>query len=215
MITASIRPNREKLFFLTSFLLIFLFAGTIYAQTDDLPKPGLLPDSPFYFLKSWSESIGTFFTFGDIAKAKRFLHLSEKRLAEANALVAKGKPEVAARIINKYEEHLNKAVAKAEEAQTKGAKTDEVLAKVSEATLKHQEVLAGVYEKVPEQAKSAIEHALQVSIRGHENALKAISGQKKEELKEQIEQKKQQVEQKLEDLRRRGVPIPTFIKDGP
>lgn len=192
------------------FLSMFLFAGTVQAQTSELPEPGLLSDSPFYFLKSWSEGIGTFFTFGDVAKAERFINLSEKRLAEAEALVEKGKPEIAERAINRYQEHLNLALAKAEEAKTKGLDTDEVLAKVAEATLKHQAVLADVYEKVPVQAKSAIERAMQTSIRGHEEALKAVSGQKREEVMEQVEQRRQEVEQKLEGLRDKGIPIPTI-----
>jgi len=172
--------------------------------------PGLLPDSPFYFVKSWSEGIGTFFTFGDVAKAERFLNLSEKRLAEADALVAKGKPEAAEGAIGRYQEHLGRALTKAEEAKTKGFDTDEVLAKVAETTLKHQAVLADVYEKVPTQAKSAIERAMQASMRGHEEALRAVSGQKREEVMEQAGQKRQEIEQKLKGLRDKGIPIPTI-----
>lgn len=199
-----------KKLLLVPLLSIFLFAGVVQAQTNDLPEPGLLPDSPFYFVKSWSEGIGTFFTFGDVAKAERFLNLAEKRLAEADALVAKGKPGVAEGAIRRYQEHLGRALSKAEEAKTKGLDTDEVLAKVAEATLKHQAVLAGVYEKVPAQAKSAIERAMQAGMRGHEEALKAVSGQKREEVMEQAEQKRQEVEQKLEGLRDKGIPIPTI-----
>jgi hypothetical protein len=199
-----------KKLLLVSLLVIFLFAGTVQAQTDDLPEAGMLPDNPFYFLKSWSEGIGTLFTFGDVAKAERFLNLSEKRLAEANALVTKGKPEVAEGAIGRYQEHLGRAFTKAEEAKAKGLDVDEVLAKISEATLKHQAVLADVYERVPEQAKSAIQRAIQAGMRGHEEALKAVSGQKREEVMKQVEQKRQEVEQKLEGLRDKGIPIPTI-----
>jgi hypothetical protein len=199
-----------KKLLLVPLLSIFLFAGVVQAQTSDLPEPGLLPDSLFYFVKSWSEGIGTFFTFGDVAKAERFLNLSEKRLAEVDALVAKGKPEVTEGAIGRYQEHLGRALIKAEEAKTKGLDTDEVLAKVAEATLKHQAVLADVYEKVPAQAKSAIERAMQAGMRGHEEALKAVSGQKREEVMEQAEQKRQEVEQKLKGLRDKGIPIPAI-----
>jgi len=195
---------------LVPLLVMFLFVGAVQAQTSDLPEPGMLPDSPFYFLKSWSEGIGTFFTFGDVAKAERFLDLSERRLAEADALVEKGKPEVAGKAIGRYQAHLDRALTKAEEAKAKGLDTDEVLAKVAEATLKHQAVLADVYEKVPEQAKPAIERAMQTGIRGHEEALKAVSGQKREEVVEQVERKRQEVEQKLEGLREEGIPIPAI-----
>ena len=200
-----------KKFLLVPFLVMFLFAGVAQAQTtNDLPEPGLLPNSSFYFLKSLSEDIGTFFTFGDVARAERFLNLSEKRLAEANALVAKGKTEIAEKAIGRYQEHLNSALTKAEEAKAKGLDAEEVLAKVAEATLKHQAVLADVYERVPEQAKSAIQRAMQVGMAGHEEALKAVSGQKREEVMEKIKQRRQEVEQKLEGLRDRGIPIPTI-----
>lgn len=199
-----------KKLLLIPLLSIFLFAGVAQAQTNDLPESGLLPDSPFYFLKNWSEGIGTFFTFGDVAKAERFLNLSEKRLAETNALVTKGKPEEAEKAIGRYQEQLSRALAKAEEAKTKGLDVDEILAKVSEATLKHQAVLAEVYEKVPEQAKSAIERAMQVGMRGHEEALKAVSGEKRGKVMQDLEEKRQEVEQKLEELRNKGVPVPTI-----
>jgi hypothetical protein len=213
-----------KKLLLVPLLVMFLLAGTAQAQTpnsinpadlttgqaNDLAEAGMLPDSPFYFLKSWSESLGTFLTFGDVAKAERFLNLSEKRLAEARALVVKGKPEVAEKAVGRYQEQLNRALAKAEEAKAKGLDTDEVLAKVSEATLKHQAVLADVYERVPEQAKAAIQRAMQAGMRGHEEALEAVSGQKREEVMEQVEQKRQEVEEKLEELRDKGIPIPTI-----
>ncbi len=197
-----------KKLLLVSFLTILLFTGAAQAQTNDLPEPGMLPDSPFYFLKSWAEDIGTFFTFGDLAKAERFLNLSEKRLAEASALTDRGKSEVAERVIGRYQEQLGHALAKAEEAKAKGLDTDEVLARVSEATLRHQSALADVYEKVPEQARPAIERAMQAGMRGHEEALEAISGQKREEIMENVERGKQEIEQNLERLRDRGVPVP-------
>lgn len=197
-----------KKFIVLPLLILLLAGGAAYAQTEDLPNPGLLPDSPFYFLKGWVEGIGTFFTFGDLAKAGRFSHLAEVRLAEAKALVEKGKPEIAEEPILRYQDQLEAALTKASEAKAKGLDTDEVLAKVAESTLKHQAVLADVYEKVPEQAKAAIERAMQAGMRGHEEALKAISGEKREEVMEQVEQKRQEVEQKLEGLREKGIPVP-------
>ena len=45
---------------------------------------------------------------------------------------------------------------------------------VARATAHHLEVLAIVYEKVPDQAKPAIEKAMSVSVRGHERAVEAL-----------------------------------------
>lgn len=198
-----------KKFLILPLLTVFLFVGVAQAQTSDLPKPGMLPDSSFYFLKSWKEGVGTFFTFGDLKKAERFLNLSEKRLAEAEALADKNKLEMAERAVERYQEQLNLALSKAKEAKTKGLDADEVLAKVSEATLKHQAVLAEVYEKVPEQAKSAIQRAMEAGMRGHEEAIQAVSGEKREEIMPRIEQKKQEAEQKLEEIEQKIPQTPS------
>ena len=192
-----------KKILMVSVLTMFLLVGVARAQTNDLPKPGMLPDNPLYFLKSWKEGIGTFFTFGDLKKAERFLNLSEKRLAEAEVLTDKGKSEMVERAVEHYQERLNLALTKVEEVKAKGLDADEVLAKVSEATLKHQAVLAEVYEKVPEQAKLAIQQAMEAGMRGHEEAIKAVSGQKQEEMRQESKQKKQKAEQKLEEIKQK------------
>jgi hypothetical protein len=195
---------------LTALLTAFLFAGAAHAQTNDLPDPGMLPDSPFSFVESWSEGIGTFFTFGDVARAERHLRLSEERLSEASALANEEKPEAAERAVERYREQLDRALARADEARAEGGDTDEVLADVSEATLRHQAVLADVYEKVPEQARPGIERAMQASMRGHAQAMRGVSGQRRGEVMRDVEERRRQVNPRLEELRARGVPVPAM-----
>jgi len=166
---------------------IFLLAGLVFstipslAQTEStLPSPGLTPDNPFYFLERFFEGIGTFFTFGDVAKAKRYTKLAAERVAEAKAVVDKNKPEVAEKALKRYQECLEKSLAKAEEAQAKGKSVAEVTEIVSQATIKHLAVLEEVLEKVPEPAKSAVLQAREVSKTGHVKALEALSKEKPE-----------------------------------
>ncbi|MFH1582283.1 MAG: DUF5667 domain-containing protein, partial [bacterium] len=159
--------------------LAFLFSlGTgVLAQETELPDPGMTPDSPFYFLEIIAEEIGTFFTFGDLKKAERHAALAAERLAETQAVIEKGKSELAEKTLERYENQLEKSIARAEKAMAKGKDTEkviEVVVRVGQATSKHLEVLAEVYEKVPEQAKSAIENAMKVSIKGHEKAVEAL-----------------------------------------
>jgi len=161
---------------------VFLFSlGTgVLAQETELPGPGLTPDSPFYFLETIIEKIGTFFTFGDLKKAERHAALAAERLAEARTVVEKGKPEFAEKILERYRMQLQNSIARAEKAQAKGKNTEkvmEVLARVGKATSVHLEVLAEVYEKVPEQAKTAIENAMKASVKGHEKAVEALKAQ--------------------------------------
>ncbi len=161
---------------ITSAFLFSLGTGVL-AQETELPDPGMTPDSPFYFLEIIAEEIGTFFTFGDLKKAERHAALAEERLAEAQAMVEKGKSELAEKTLARYEKQLNKSIARAEKAMAKGKSTEkviEVVAKVGQATSKHLEVLAEIYEKVPEQVKPAIENAMKVSVRGHEKAVEVL-----------------------------------------
>ncbi len=159
--------------------LVFLFSLEmgVLAQEIELPSPGLTPESPFYFLEIIAEGIGTFFTFGDLKKAERHATLAAERLAEVQAVVEKGKPELAEKTLEKYEMQLNKSIARAKKAQAKGQSTEQVMARVGKATFIHLEVLAEVYEKVPEEAKSAIENAMKVSVKGHEKAVEVLKAQ--------------------------------------
>ena len=197
-----------KKILITSVFAMFLFVGVAQAQTDELPDPGILPGNPFYFLKSTSESIGTFFSFGKVAKVERYVSLANKRLAEAEALAEKGDEKRAEEATERYQERISKALERAKEARVEGVDVDEVMSRVAEATLKHQEVLGRVYEKVPEQAKEAIQNAMERSAQGYDEALKAISEEKREEIEDMIQSIKQDIEVRWEELKERGIPIP-------
>lgn len=146
----------------------------------ELPPAGLTPASPFYFLERFSEGVGTFFTFGDVAKARRFAKLATERVAEAKAVVDQGKPEAAEVALTLYQDQLGKSLDRAEKAQAKGKSVAEVTEIVSQATAKHLTVLEGLAEKVPEQAKAAILRARDVSINGQVKALGSLTKEKPE-----------------------------------
>ncbi len=169
--------KHKKITVLIVLLLMFTFGANVLAQGSELPKAGLTPDSPFYFLEKISEDIRTFFTFGDLKKAERYAALAAERLAEAKAVVEKGKPELAEKTMVRYEKQLNNSIARAKKAILKAKSVEkalEVMTKVGKATSKHLEVLAEVYEKVPEQAKPAIEKAMKASLKGHEKAVAVL-----------------------------------------
>ena len=208
----TIYKSMLKKLLLIPVLVMFLFVGIAQAQTDELPDAGLLPGNPFYFLKSTSEGVVTFFTFNKESKAERYAFLASKRLAEAEALASEGDSERAEKATEKYRERIEKALEKAEEAKIGGKDVDEILEKVAEATLKHQEVLARVYEQVPEQARESIMKAMERSAQGYDKALKAVSEEKREEIENRIEEMKHEAEDRLEELRAKGIPVPE-LKD--
>lgn len=179
--------------------LSFLAAGIgTLAQDDNLPSPGITPDSPFYFLKTWKESIQTFFAFGEEDKAKQFLHLAEVRLAEYQKMTEKGKTEIAGKTLEKYEKRLNQALEKTGEAEKKGKDVKKLKETISEKIIRHQEALVEALEKAPEEAKEGIENAIEMSQKGFENSIRAISGEKKEELERKAEDIKSRLEKKEE-----------------
>jgi DNA-binding transcriptional MerR regulator len=162
-----------KKIFILGTLLSFL-GGVVLAQNETLSDPGLTPDSPFYFLEIIVEKIGNFFTFGDKAKAERMLALAEERLAEAKKMIEEGKREHAQKAFKRYQAHLQECEKRLERMENKGERIDDVVEKVASVTEKHIAVLERVYERVPDQAKSAILHAMEVSLTGQEKALEAL-----------------------------------------
>lgn len=101
-------------------------------------------------------------------------------VAEAQAVVEKGKPEFAEKALKRYEDQLNRSIARAEKAKAKGISIEKVTETVAEASLKHLSVLEEILEKVPEEAKEAITKAKGASVGGQRNALRFLAGENPE-----------------------------------
>jgi membrane-bound inhibitor of C-type lysozyme len=155
-----------------SLILLTLLFGAIsaLAQDNNLPSPGILPDSPFYFLKAWKETIQNFFTFGAENKAKQFLHLADVRLAEYQKMIEKGKTEIAQKTLDKYEKQLNHALQKIEELKNKGEDATSISQKAEDTINKHIEVLQGNLQKAPEAAQKGLQNAIENSSKVLEKA---------------------------------------------
>lgn len=151
----------KKAFFSLVLLSLLIGGCGILAKDDTLLSPGITPDSPFYFLKTWKEKIQLFFTFGKENKAKQFLHLSEVRLAEYQKMLDKGKNEIAQKTLEKYEKQLSQAVQKVKELKQKGKNVEDISQKVQDSLGENIEVLQRNLQKVPEAGKEGIERALE------------------------------------------------------
>lgn len=178
-----------------TFILVPIFqTQSVFAKADsevevlDTYNPSLLPDSPFYFLKTWLEEIQEFITLNPTSKAELQLKLANKRLVEAQKLAEKGKTELAQKLLDKFRERIEKAAKKTEEAEDKGKNVDELVAKLQANSLRQQEVLLKVYEKVPEQARDSILQAMENSKKGLANAINNVQGiHKKEEFEKKVD----------------------------
>jgi len=162
-----------------SLILLTILFGAIntLAQSTDLPSPGILPDSPFYFLKAWKEAIQNFFTFGAENKAKQFLHLADVRLAEYQKMIEKGKTEIAQKTLDKYQKQLDHALQKIEELKNKGKDVASISQKAEDTVNKHIEVLQRNLEKAPDAAKKGLQNAIENSSK----VLQKVGGKTKKE----------------------------------
>jgi hypothetical protein len=171
-------------------ILSLFFAVNAFAQTENLPSPGLTPDSPFYFLDSFGESISMFFAFGAEKKAERAIQIAEEKLAEVKAMAEKQKEKALEKANRKYEQFLDMAAQKAQ--QVSEETKEGVLNMVTEKISNHQGILNDLLNKVSEEAQTGIQNAIEASQRGLEEATKAVSGEKQEE---QTQQQEEQIEE--------------------
>ncbi len=103
--------------------------------------------------------------------------------------------ELIGELTEDYEESMGNAILEVEKAQEDGLDTDEVSELVVNATFVHQEALAGVLAKVPEQAQASIQRAMQMGAEAQGRAVDAISGERQEAVMEMVEEKRQQAEE--------------------
>jgi len=177
-----------------------LFSGTAYAQDEELPDPGITPDSPFYFFDTWGKRIGLFFAFGPEAKARKALEYAEERLAEAQAMAIKNRIREAERATNGYDEFLAIVAEKTEEVRQQGV-ADNISEIVALATSKHLSVLDRAKDTVPEEAREAIVKAKEISLNGQQNALRVLA---RERLERAIEINLASIENRLNRARQKA-----------
>lgn len=144
----------KKIFIL---LALFLFCvSPVFAQEEPrevtpipyaLPYPGLLPDSPFYILKTVRDRITGFLISDTLKKAEFDLALADKRLSTGMYLFKKGKVDLAESVISKGENYFEDALKRAEEARKQGMHIDEVGAAMYDASQKHKEVVQDLAKK--------------------------------------------------------------------
>lgn len=196
------------------FILIFSVASAATFNVPDIFEisSGLTPSSVFYFLDNWGEWINLKLTFNQAKKVEKKLRYAGERLAELKALEEEGdvKKEYAEKIKVKYEKLSADAEKDVKDLKTKGRDVAELVKKIEAITIKQTAVLEEVLDKVPEQARDAIERALEVSKRGHERAIEAIEKEVEEgkikiedledDLRDKVEKKKEESREHQEEL---------------
>jgi len=155
-------------------IVTLLSISVVFAE--ELMNPGITPDNPFYGLDRALERIRLMLTLNKEAKIKLRLMLAEERLAEAKVMAEANKIKLSEELVKEHEKEIETIENEIKEAEERGINVTELVELVSNVTYKHVLVLQEVLERVPEQAKPSIEHAISVSLKGHLTASEKIAG---------------------------------------
>ena len=111
-----------------------------------LVYPGMLPDNPLYFLKSFRDSFVGFMISDPLKKAEFDLLQSDKMISSAAFLVRNGnKQDLAVATAERGQAYFADAIVKTNEAEEQGVNMDSFLVKLESAAQKHAEVLGELY----------------------------------------------------------------------
>ncbi len=176
----------KKLSFIISILLLTA-VFTTPLSVSAAENVGIKPGSFLYGFVTTFEKVNLFFTFNQEKKAEKAMKYAEKRLAEAEAVAGDKNSDAVKTAISGYEASIALA-AEASKKVKDEAKAENLLNLIADNASKHQEILADVLAKVPDEAKEVIAQAIEASKKGQEEALKQIA-----ELKGEVEQLKKEV----------------------
>ena len=132
----------------------------------ELPYPGLLSDSPIYFIKVLRDKVVLFLTRDPIKKAEYHLLLADKRIHMAAILVDKGKVELAKETALKGENEYTLLVFLFKDIVKKPNK--DLFERLEKSALKHQEVLRSIINKVDKKDEKTFVTVLEFSERNLE-----------------------------------------------
>lgn len=175
---------------------------------------GILPGSPFYFLKNWRRGIQDFFTFNPVKKAELKLKFANEKMAEVKEMIRKERPED--EVINALENANKELERMRERIEEKGIESEELLEKIIESGLNHQKVIDRIEENFPD-VYERIEEARGNSIGSiMGSSLKIADGEKiREKLEEKLEEGGSQLKhiKSLEVLMRVEEQVPEEAKE--
>ncbi|MFA4890633.1 MAG: DUF5667 domain-containing protein [Candidatus Paceibacterota bacterium] len=162
----------KKIIIMSLFLLAITAAPAAFAEetttatapvaevtTADLgvQNPGILPTSPFYFLKNWGRSIKRAITINSVKKAELELDIANQQAAEIKKMeeVAPDKIAAITKATQKYQDNMERLKNKIEGLKENGKNpnVDKLIEKLADRTTKHQQLfeeLKSKFENKPE-----------------------------------------------------------------
>ena len=209
--------------FLIALALISSVVLVSPASASAATNAGVKPGSFWYGFDMAFEKINLFFTFNSENKVRKALEYADERLAEAEAVAQNNNTDAVKTAITNYENNIAFATEKSKDVSDK-EKAEALLTSIADNTSKHQEILADVLAKVPDEAKEAITRAIEASKKGQKEAMKQIAELKGEveQLKKEVAELKQnddgnqaaeieKLKQEIEELKKKPTPAPAPV----
>ena len=152
-------PSRSRRGFRVAAIgLVAAIVLTMGAGSAIAASAGAIPGDPLYGLKRAVERVSLAMHRDPAGRAALHLQFAEERLEEVEALIAAHKD--LSSTLDALDDELNAAESDALTAQALGRDADALLAHVQDMIAKHLTVLNGVLATVPDQAKDAIQRAI-------------------------------------------------------
>lgn len=120
----------------------------------ELAYPGILPDSPLYFLKTFRDRVVSSLISDSLKKAEYNIVTSDKRYYAAIFLQDKNKSDLAFSSISKGNNYSDEALAKLASAKSSGKDINNLSDRMMKSLQKHEEVIAQLQKKAGDTYKS-------------------------------------------------------------
>jgi len=210
--------NKKRVFFLSIILLGgLMLGGFVLAQENDdqiidqaivldedigaedlgIGKPIILPDNPFYFLKTWARNIRQAFAFRNVVKAELMEKFANEKLMELKEMVKREKSvEVIKRAADNYEEEIEKikdVTGKIKEKAQESPEVERFLDKFVKHQILHQRILQKLEDQVPAENMEKITEMREKHLETFGEVMTKLED-RSEKLKETLETKMEEIE---------------------
>jgi hypothetical protein len=152
-----------------------VYLSAIESRVDySLPFPGgVLPDSPFWFIKVSRDKLWLLITTDLGRRADLQLLFADKRLGSAKILFEKNNPALGMSTLEKAERYLQEAADTEKSIRDKGIDTKDLLDRLTRGSLKHYEVMNLMYASAPDEARPLIVRFEEIPKKVNEDARNA------------------------------------------
>lgn len=124
----------------------------------ELPYPGMLPDNPLYFLKTFRDAVVKFLISDPLKEAEFNVLTANKRAYAALLLAEKDKPELCLETLSKSTNYLHEAAVSLVKAKEKKMNITEILDRLDKSVKKHEQVFSQqIMPVMPENMKKDLE----------------------------------------------------------